>query len=104
MAQRRTTATEVAEATRVAAEIKDGAEAQIADTLVAFEISMAEVTMAKRLYEVWRTAGQLGDSKWDWSRQSTMAQHAWIAVARAASPPVLQKRWDTATIAGLNHG
>lgn len=88
----------------VTASVKDGAEAQIADTLVAYDQSMAEVTMARRLYEVWRTAGQLGDPKWEWARQSTQAHHAWLCVARAATPAVLLKTFSVYEIAEINHG
>jgi hypothetical protein len=96
---RANTKTEESEAT-----IKDGAEAQIADTLVAYDQSMAEVTMARRLYEVWRTAGQLYDPKWEWSKQSDQAHSAWLAVARAASPLILTKHWSAQKIASVNHG
>jgi hypothetical protein len=103
MAQRKSTATEAEPDT---AEIKDGAEAQVTDqdTVVTFDMSMAELTMARRLYDIWCTVGGLTDERWIWSRQSERSRAAWIAVARAASPPVLAKRWSASTLAGLLHG
>lgn len=86
------------------AKIVNGAEAVMPNgTLVVYDASMAEVTMAKRLYEVWRTVGQLGDPKWEWSKQSDQSHAAWIAVARAASPAVMQKHWGPHEIASVNH-
>lgn len=92
------------------AEIQDGAEAQVetshnGTTTVAYSQSMAEITMAKRLYDIWQTAGGLGaDRKWDWDRQSDKAKQAWILVARAASPMVLLKHWEAHDLASLLHG
>lgn len=108
--QRRTTAAEVAEAAAVTAAIKDGAEAQVetshnGTTTVAYNQTMAEITMARRLYDIWQTAGGLGsDPKWDWNRQSDKAKNAWILVARAASPMVLLKHWAADDLASVQHG
>jgi len=86
------------------AEIKDGAEAQVNGTMVGFDVAMAEITMAKRLYDVWCTVGGLTDEKWQWSRQTDKSHAAWIMVARAASPPILARSWNAQQLAGLLHG
>lgn len=97
MAQaKRTTPTEAA--------IADGAEAQANGAIVAYDQTMAEITMARRLYDVWQTVGGLTDPKWDWERQSGKSHDAWLAVARAASPAVLAKHWKPSSVADLLHG
>lgn len=60
--------------------------------------------LARRLYEVWKTAGQLSGEKWDWSNQSTRSQQAWVAVARAVMGPALQEQFGVAEIVSLVHG
>jgi hypothetical protein len=60
--------------------------------------------LARRLYEVWCTAGQLSGEKWDWHNQSTRSQQAWVAVARAVMGPALQEQFGVAEIASLVHG
>lgn len=88
------------------ATIKDGAEAGPTPmgAIVAYDQTMAEITMARRLYDVWQTVGGLTDPKWDWERQSGKSHDAWLAVARAASPAVLAKHWKPASVADLLHG
>ena len=88
------------------AEIKDGAEAGPTPmgTFVSYDQTMAEITMARRLYDVWQTVGGLTDPKWDWERQSGKSHDAWLAVARAASPAVLAKHWKPSSVADLLHG
>jgi len=91
------------------AEVKDGAEATVetqhnGTTVITFDPSMAELTMARRLYDIWATVGGLTDVKWEWSRQTERAHAAWIAVARAASPPVLAKHWTVTDLADVLHG
>lgn len=67
-------------------------------------VQSLEVMVARRLYEVWRTCGQLSDPKWDWTRQSTQAQHAWRCVARATLPRVQEEHFGPHEIAQVNHG
>ena len=60
--------------------------------------------LARRLYEVWVTAGQLSGPKWEWANQSTRSQQAWVAVARGVMGPALQEQFGMTEIAGLIHG
>jgi hypothetical protein len=60
--------------------------------------------IARRLYEVWVTAGQLSGDKWDWANQSTRSQQAWVAVARATMGPAYQEQFGAPEIARLMHG
>ena len=64
----------------------------------------SETLVARRLYEVWRTVGQLSDERWEWDKQSTRAQAAWRAVARATMPRVFEKDFGPTQIATINHG
>jgi hypothetical protein len=59
--------------------------------------------VARRLYEVWVTAGQLEGEKWAWHNQSTRSQQAWVAVARATLGPALQERFSADDIGRLIH-
>lgn len=62
-----------------------------------------EMGLARRLYEVWRQAGQLSGERWEWQNQSTKAQMAWLAVARATAGPAHQEQFGVAEIAELTH-
>lgn len=92
----------VNEAREVIEEIRAAAPEHM--TTIPDVVQSLEVMVARRLYEVWRTCGQLTDPKWDWTRQSTNAQHAWRCVARATLPRVQEEHFGPHEIAQVNHG
>lgn len=59
--------------------------------------------LARRLYEVWRTSGELGGEKWEWTNLSTRQQSAWVFVARACAGPAYLEQFGPKEIAQLMH-